>query len=99
MGTFILVFIAYFFIDALFVVYMKYVKEHLPWRSGFVAALMYVLTAYGVVSFTKDPIYILAIAGGSLFGTALVVRWQTPKGYHEQDVSTPLVREANGTDD
>jgi hypothetical protein len=97
MGTFFLVFLAYFLIDAICIVYLRFVKEHLPWRSGTAAALMYCLTAYGVVSYTEDPIYILAIAGGSFFGTACAVWWQTPKGHH--DVSNPIIREANRSDD
>jgi len=76
MLTFFLVFLAYFFVDALFVVYMKCVEKYWAIRSGAIAAIMYVLYAYGVVAYAKEPIYILAIALGSFFGTASVVAIQ-----------------------
>lgn len=79
MITFVLVFLAYFCMDALFIFYLKYVKENRPCLSGIAAALMYVLMAYGVVSFTKDLIFIVPIACGSFLGTSLVVWWQHRK--------------------
>jgi peptidoglycan biosynthesis protein MviN/MurJ (putative lipid II flippase) len=77
--TFFFVFLAYFLVDALFVVYMKEVEKNHPLRAGVTAALMYVFYAYGVVSYTKDSIFIIAIAAGSFLGTALVVYWQNRK--------------------
>ena len=73
--TFALVFLAYFLVDALFVVYMKQVETNHPLRAGATAATMYVFYAFGVVAFTRDTIFILAIASGSFLGTALVVWW------------------------
>ena len=70
--TFFFVFLAYFLVDALFVVYMRYVENNRPLRAGVTAATMYVLYAYGVVAYTKDAIFIVAIAAGSFLGTSLV---------------------------
>lgn len=77
--TFALVFLAYFLVDALFVVYMKQVSDNHPLRAGLAASTMYVFYAFGVVAFTQDLIFILAIAGGSFFGTAFVVWWHNRK--------------------
>ena len=77
--TFILVFLAYVMVDALCVVYIKQVEKNRPLGAGAAAAMMYVFLAYGVVSYTENSIFILAIAAGSFAGTALAVWWQNRK--------------------
>ena len=72
--TALLVFVAYFFIDALFAYYTLSVMRFKAARAATVGSCMYLLAAFGVISYTKNPLYLVALVIGAWLGTYVVVR-------------------------
>lgn len=67
-------FVAYLFVDALYVLYTKAVVKQRPIYAANVGTLMYFMSAYGIINYTHNWLYILPIAAGSWLGTYLTVK-------------------------
>jgi hypothetical protein len=72
--TAILIFIIYLIIDMLYAMYVMYVNERKPIRSAIISSFMYVLIAYGVVNYSKNPLYVIPLSTGAFIGTFIVVK-------------------------
>jgi len=70
------IFIAYFFVDALYALYTLEVVGLRPVRSATIGSLMHFLLAFGVLNYVQNVIYLLPLALGSWFGTFCVVHWK-----------------------
>jgi hypothetical protein len=68
------IFLVYTLIDAMYAWYTLAVTRHRPLAAANMAAVMYVLIACGVLSYTDNPLYVFPLACGSWLGTYLVVK-------------------------
>jgi fatty acid desaturase len=75
------VFFAYVVIDALNTYYTSAVAEKRPAAAATTGAVVYILLAFGIVSFTENILYIVPLVLGSWIGTFLVV-WHTKRKTH-----------------
>jgi hypothetical protein len=74
--TALLVFIAYIIIDVLYALYVVYVGKRQAFAAAVASALLYSLSAYGVVTFSKNILYVIPLATGAFLGTYLTVRFK-----------------------
>ena len=71
--TAIFIFLAYFFLDMMYVRYTLAVVSKKPVVAANVGSLMYILMAFGIFNYTQNFIYILPVGLGSWLGTYIVV--------------------------
>ncbi len=60
--------------DALWALYMLRVTEKKPHQSALYGSFIHILTAFTVISYTKNYWYLIPLVIGSYIGTYLVVR-------------------------
>lgn len=72
----VIVFFTYVVIDVLFALYVIFVKKGRAFSSALVSAGIYGLMAFGVASFTKNPLYLIPLTTGAFVGTYAVVRFE-----------------------
>jgi hypothetical protein len=68
------VFIAYFLIDILYALYVIYVGKRAAFKAAVTSSVLYSLAAYGVITYSKNFIYIIPLAIGAFLGTYVVVK-------------------------
>jgi hypothetical protein len=66
----------YVFIDVLYALYIIYVEKREPIKAALSTSLIYCLLAYGVISYSSNPLYLIPLASGAFLGTYLVVRYK-----------------------
>jgi ABC-type uncharacterized transport system permease subunit len=66
-------FFLYIVVDVMYAFYTLAVTDLKPWRSATIGALMYVLLAAGVISYSSNPWYLIPIGMGSWIGTYIAV--------------------------
>ena len=71
-----LVFTAYFVVDVLYSRYIAEVARRRAFRAAVISCFLYALLAYGTISFSRDPRYLLPLACGAFLGTWISVRFQ-----------------------
>ncbi len=73
----LLIFLAVFFAtlatDALYALYLIKVTEKNPLLASFYGSLIHILTAFTVISYTKNYVYLIPLVAGSFIGTYIVV--------------------------
>ena len=74
-STALFVTFAYIIIDALYALYTIYIQQKSPIKAATVGAAMYALMAFGILTFTSQPIYIIFVAIGSWIGTYFTVKY------------------------
>lgn len=72
---FLFVFVATLVTDALWALYMIHVGKKNPVRSASYGSLIHILSAFTVISYTKDTLYIIPLVLGSFLGTYLTVKY------------------------
>lgn len=70
-----LLFVVYLATDYLFAYYTKRVVEGKAYLAAHAGTIIVFLAAFGVISYTENPWYILPIAMGSWVGTFLSVKY------------------------
>lgn len=70
-----LIFITYTVIDMLYAKYIIYVNQHRPFSAAVTTAIIYSLLAFGVVSYSKNILYLIPLASGAFLGTYVTVRY------------------------
>lgn len=73
--TGLLVFVAYFVLDAAYAAYTIALTKHQPHRAALLAILIYACTAYGVRNYVNDAIYLIPLVLGAWSGTFVTVSW------------------------
>jgi hypothetical protein len=73
--TAILIFFTYVVIDMLYAYYIILVDCRKPLKAAFVSSIIYSLLAFGVVSYSKNILYLIPLASGAFLGTFLTVRF------------------------
>jgi uncharacterized membrane protein YhaH (DUF805 family) len=61
--------------DAVYVMFNAAVTARRPARAANWSGLWYLLSAFAVISYTGNPVYVLFAAGGSWIGAYLSVLW------------------------
>lgn len=72
---FIAVFISTLAVDALYALYVINVTKKAPFLAASYGTLIHILTAFAVISYTKNYWYIIPLAAGSFIGTYVVVKY------------------------
>lgn len=79
--TAILVTLSYIVIDALYASYTIHIQKGNAKTAASVGASMYALMAYGIMTFTAQPIYVIFVFIGSWIGTYTTVQFYNHKKY------------------
>lgn len=72
-----LVFAAYFVIDVLYAFYIIAVNKKQAGVAACMTSGIYTLAALGVMTYSRNPIYVLPLAVGAFLGTYVVVRFKS----------------------
>ena len=75
-STAALILLVYIVVDMLYAYYIICVEKRDPWRAALVSSVLYSLLAFGVVSYSKNILYLFPLATGAFIGTFLTVRWK-----------------------
>jgi hypothetical protein len=73
-------FLAYLAVDALYAIYTIEVVRLRPGRAATTGALIYVLSAFGIVNLVHNALYIIPLAAGGWLGTFAIVWYQGRRG-------------------
>jgi hypothetical protein len=68
------VFVAYFLIDILYALYVISVGKRAAFQAAVISSMLYSLAAYGVVTYSKNFLYVIPLALGAFLGTYVVVK-------------------------
>jgi uncharacterized membrane protein YfcA len=61
--------------DYLHVIYTRYVVKHKAIQAATSGAVIYLISAYAVISYVDDPRYLVFVVLGSWLGTYLSIRF------------------------
>lgn len=78
--TALVIFVTYVAVDILYAAYIICVEERRPVASASISAVLYSLLAFGVITYSKNPMYLIPLATGAFVGTYLTVRWTRMSG-------------------
>jgi len=73
--TALLIFATYTIIDMLYAKYIMYVNAKKAFSAAVTTSIIYSLLAFGVVSYSKNILYLIPLAAGAFLGTYLTVRF------------------------
>lgn len=68
------IFLAYIFIDALYALYTLDVAQYNEFRAATTGAIIHFCIAFGVISYTKNWLYVFPLPAGPWIGTFYIVR-------------------------
>lgn len=71
-----LILVVYIIVDMLYAYYIIQVEQRNPMKAAIVSSVLYSLLAYGVVSYSKNILYLFPLATGAFIGTYLTVWWK-----------------------
>ena len=71
-----LVFATYVVIDVLYAAYIIAVGDRRAVRAAALSSVIYSLLAFGVVTYSENPAYVVPLAAGAFLGTFITVRWK-----------------------
>lgn len=71
-----LILLVYIVVDMLYAYYIICVEKRSPLKAAVVSSALYSLLAYGVVSYSKNILYLFPLAIGAFIGTFLTVTWK-----------------------
>jgi tryptophan-rich sensory protein len=75
-ATAALLFVTYVVVDVLYALYIVCVEERQAAKAAAISSLLYSLLAFGVVTYSKNPVYLVPIAAGAFVGTYLTVKFK-----------------------
>lgn len=68
------IFLFYILIDALYAKYTIDVSNLKEYRAANASVITYVLTAYGIISYTQNWLYIFPLVAGAWIGTVYMIK-------------------------
>jgi len=71
-----LVFTTYFVVDILYARYITEVAHKRALRAAVISCFLYSLLAYGVISYSRNTLYLVPLVLGAFWGTYVTVRFQ-----------------------
>lgn len=72
-GYSVVLFIVALILDAVFALYTLAVTKHQSVKAGILSALIYILSAFGILSFVNNKLYVIPLSLGAFFGAFLIV--------------------------
>jgi hypothetical protein len=75
-ATAALILLVYIVVDMLYAYYIICVEKRDPWKAAAVSSVLYSLLAFGVVSYSKNILYLFPLATGAFIGTFITVSWK-----------------------
>jgi hypothetical protein len=72
--TAVLIFITYVLIDVLYAWYIIAVGKRQELQAAVASSLLYSLAAYGVITYSRNVMYIAFLAAGAFLGTYVIVK-------------------------
>jgi hypothetical protein len=69
------IFATYVAVDILYAAYIIAVEKRRPLTAASISSVLYSLLAFGVITYSKNPIYLIPLASGAWLGTYLTVRF------------------------
>lgn len=75
-ATAALILLVYIVVDMLYAYYIIQVEQRNPLMAAAVSSVLYSLLAFGVVSYSKNILYLFPLATGAFIGTYLTVWWK-----------------------
>jgi len=69
------IFVTYVAVDILYAAYIICVERRQPFRAASISAVLYSLLAFGVITYSRNPLYLVPLAAGAWLGTYLTVAW------------------------
>ncbi len=69
------VFATYVLIDILYAAYILEVGRRRAFRAAALSSVIYGLLAYGILTYSHNPLYIVPLVLGAFLGTYITVRW------------------------
>lgn len=69
------IFVTYVAVDILYAWYIICVERRRPMRAATISAVLYSLLAFGVITYSKNPLYLVPLAAGAFVGTYITVAW------------------------
>lgn len=70
------VFIVYVIVDIVYAMYVLSVSRGHPIAAASYGSAIYTLGAYGVLTYSENPLYLVPLAFGAFLGTYLVVKYK-----------------------
>lgn len=74
-GVALVVFLTYVLIDILYAFYVIYVGKRDALKAALSSSALYSLAAYGVITYSRNIVYVIPLALGAFLGTYLVVKY------------------------
>ncbi|NDD99235.1 hypothetical protein EB008_02940 [bacterium] len=74
--TAVIIFVTYILIDILYAAYIIFVANGRAFLSALVSSGIYGLIAFGVVTFSRNFLYLIPLVAGAFIGTYVVVKFQ-----------------------
>jgi hypothetical protein len=71
-----LVFATYFVVDIMYARYIAEVAKRRAFRAAVISCFLYAMLAYGTISFSRNPKYLVPLVCGAFLGTFITVRFQ-----------------------
>lgn len=75
-ATAFLVFLTYVAIDVLYAMYIASVSKRRPFTAAVISCAIYSLLAYGILTYSHNPMYLMPLACGAFVGTFFTVWMQ-----------------------
>lgn len=73
---FLSVLLATFCVDSLYAFYTLRLVEKKAFQSAFSGSMIHILTAFTVISYTQNYLYLVPLVIGSFIGTYVVIKYQ-----------------------
>lgn len=73
------IFVTYVAVDILYAAYIVAVEKRLAIRAASISSVLYSLLAFGVITYSKNPVYLIPLAAGAWLGTFVTVRFHAEK--------------------
>jgi hypothetical protein len=71
-----MIFVTYVAIDMMYAWYVICVGKRQAFTAALLTSMIYSLLAFGVVSYSKNILYLVPLASGAFFGTFVMVKFK-----------------------
>jgi hypothetical protein len=71
------IFVTYIAVDILYAAYIICVERRRALAAAGISSLLYSLLAFGVITYSKNPLYLVPLAAGAFLGTYVTVLYNS----------------------
>ena len=71
------IFVTYVAVDILYALYIIQVERRRALAAASISSVLYSLLAYGVITYSRNPLYLIPLATGAWIGTFATVWWSS----------------------